>query len=186
MAQAGRRPGASTTADEVLAAVQRLFAERGFASTTVRSIAEAADVNPALVYHHFGDKQQLFLAAMQVPVPLDTIVDRLRDGPRAELPQRMVRTFLSVWLDRQLGAPMLALMRSAASGEADAALIRQVANDVMLARIAPALGVARAAAIAHMFGVVFAVLIVGVEPLASMSEDELVALLTPAVATYLG
>ncbi|WP_051619658.1 TetR/AcrR family transcriptional regulator [Haematomicrobium sanguinis] len=36
-----------------------LFAERGFAKTSVRAIAEAAQVSPGLVIHHFGSKEEL-------------------------------------------------------------------------------------------------------------------------------
>lgn len=36
-----------------------LFAEQGYAATTVRQIAAAARVSPALVIHHFGDKESL-------------------------------------------------------------------------------------------------------------------------------
>lgn len=37
----------------------RLFGQRGFSATTIRAIADAADVSPALVVHHFGSKQGL-------------------------------------------------------------------------------------------------------------------------------
>lgn len=36
-----------------------LFAERGYAGVTVRQIAAAAGVSPALVIHHYGSKEQL-------------------------------------------------------------------------------------------------------------------------------
>jgi AcrR family transcriptional regulator len=36
-----------------------LFAAQGYAATTVRQIAAAAEVSPALVIHHFGDKDGL-------------------------------------------------------------------------------------------------------------------------------
>ena len=36
-----------------------LFAERGYAGVTVRQIAAAAGVSPALVIHHYGSKQKL-------------------------------------------------------------------------------------------------------------------------------
>lgn len=37
----------------------RLFGTDGFRAATVRAIAEAADVSPALVVHHFGSKEGL-------------------------------------------------------------------------------------------------------------------------------
>lgn len=37
----------------------RLFAERGIDGTTVRDIAEMADVSPGLLRHHFGSKEAL-------------------------------------------------------------------------------------------------------------------------------
>jgi TetR/AcrR family transcriptional regulator, regulator of cefoperazone and chloramphenicol sensitivity len=38
------------------------FAERGVAATSVKAIAESADVSPALVFHHFGSKAGLRVA----------------------------------------------------------------------------------------------------------------------------
>ena len=37
----------------------QLFAERGYAEVTVRQIASAARVSPALVIHHYGSKESL-------------------------------------------------------------------------------------------------------------------------------
>ena len=37
----------------------RLFADRGHGATTIRAVAEQADVAPGLVSHHFGNKQGL-------------------------------------------------------------------------------------------------------------------------------
>ena len=37
----------------------QLFAERGYAEVTVRQIASAAGVSPALVIHHYGSKESL-------------------------------------------------------------------------------------------------------------------------------
>ena len=44
MSPAGRRPGPSSTADDVLAAARELFAERGYQATTVRAIAAGEGV----------------------------------------------------------------------------------------------------------------------------------------------
>lgn len=49
--------------DEILAAAQALFAEYGYAGTTMRMIAERAGVAFGLVSHYFGNKENLFLVA---------------------------------------------------------------------------------------------------------------------------
>jgi len=40
-------------------AALRLFAERGYAGTSVRDVAAAAGVSPALLFHHYGSKEGL-------------------------------------------------------------------------------------------------------------------------------
>jgi len=52
-----------TKRDEILAAAQALFAEYGYAGTTMRMIAEKAGVAFGLVSHYFGNKEKLFLVA---------------------------------------------------------------------------------------------------------------------------
>jgi AcrR family transcriptional regulator len=45
--------------DRILEAAVVCFAERGFAGTSLKVIATAADVSPALIVHHFGTKEAL-------------------------------------------------------------------------------------------------------------------------------
>ncbi|MGV9301733.1 TetR family transcriptional regulator [Nonomuraea sp. NPDC004354] len=54
------------TERRILEAARALFAERGFERTTIRAVAGAAGVDPALVMQHFGSKQGLFERAVQV------------------------------------------------------------------------------------------------------------------------
>jgi AcrR family transcriptional regulator len=54
-----RERQAQQTRDEILHAARRLFAERGYARTTVRDIAEAAGVSVQTVYDSVGSKQAL-------------------------------------------------------------------------------------------------------------------------------
>lgn len=51
----------------LLAAGLRLFAEHGFARTSVRELARAANVNLAAVSYYFGDKQGLYRALFVEP-----------------------------------------------------------------------------------------------------------------------
>ncbi len=57
----GRRPGNQDTREAILSAARDAFAERGYDSASIRTtIAAAAEVDPALVHHYFGTKEQLF------------------------------------------------------------------------------------------------------------------------------
>src|SRR5262245_8576530 len=54
-----RERRARLTRDEILRAARRLFAERGYARTSVRDIAQAAGVSAQTVYDSVGSKQAL-------------------------------------------------------------------------------------------------------------------------------
>lgn len=58
------RARAAATRERILDAAERLFAERGFAGTSLRDIASAARVNLAAANYHFGSKDELFRAAV--------------------------------------------------------------------------------------------------------------------------
>ncbi|GBD27230.1 HTH-type transcriptional regulator TtgR [bacterium HR30] len=51
--------------EKILAAAARLFAERGYESTSLAEVARAAKVSKALIFWHFDNKQQLYLTALQ-------------------------------------------------------------------------------------------------------------------------
>jgi AcrR family transcriptional regulator len=59
------RPPAEATKKRILRAAAALFAEQGVGRTTVREIAKAADVNVAMVSHHFGGKEPLYRACLE-------------------------------------------------------------------------------------------------------------------------
>jgi AcrR family transcriptional regulator len=64
MAKQAERRAATTEA--ILKAGRRLFGDRGFASTTIDDIAEAAQVAKGAVYHHFATKEAVFAAVFDV------------------------------------------------------------------------------------------------------------------------
>ncbi|MFI5691512.1 TetR/AcrR family transcriptional regulator [Kribbella sp. NPDC051586] len=53
------------TQERILTEARRLFAETGYDRTTIRAVAAAAQVDPGLVMHYFGSKQQLFARAAE-------------------------------------------------------------------------------------------------------------------------
>ncbi|HEX9031777.1 MAG TPA: TetR/AcrR family transcriptional regulator, partial [Streptosporangiaceae bacterium] len=60
MPRTGRRPGSSSTREEITAAAAACFAQAGYDATSLRQVAEKAEVDPALVRRFFGGKEQLF------------------------------------------------------------------------------------------------------------------------------
>ena len=49
-----------TAREDILDAAERVFALRGFDGTSMREVAEAAEVAQALIHYHFGTKDALF------------------------------------------------------------------------------------------------------------------------------
>jgi AcrR family transcriptional regulator len=197
MARTGRRPGKPGTREAVLDAARRLFAARGYDGATVRDLARAAGVDPALVHHYFGTKQQLFLAVVGTPVDPADFVPRVTGGGLAQVPERLVRTFLSVWDDPVSGPAAVAVLRSSLHDEGTARLLKEFLSTQVLrralAQLAPAqLGLAPAEAplrsaliVSQMLGLAVARYVLVLEPLATAPAGTLVAAVAPTIRRYL-
>jgi AcrR family transcriptional regulator len=191
LARTGRRPGNQDTREEILAAARQAFAERGFDNTSIRTIAAGAGVDPALVHHYFGTKDQLFLDAMQVPFDPAKVVPHILAAGIDEVGERVVRTLLTIW-DSAAGGPAAALVRSAVSNETIARMLRDFVVTRILRRIGrdlgyePAEGAMRANLVATQIGGLIMVrYILKFEPLASAPPEAVVGLIGPTVQRYL-
>ena len=71
------------TRTAILAAAERLYADRGFGDVTLRDIVAAANVNLAAVNYHFGSKDEL-IAELFVTRSLATNRERLHELKAAE------------------------------------------------------------------------------------------------------
>ncbi len=58
-------PSRTDAAERILEAAKFLFAREGYASVSIRDIAEAADVSKANVFHHFMSKERLYLEVLR-------------------------------------------------------------------------------------------------------------------------
>ncbi|HYT24936.1 MAG TPA: TetR family transcriptional regulator [Actinomycetota bacterium] len=189
MARTGRRPGGGGTRAAILDAARRAFAERGYDHATIRAVAEAARVDPALVHHYFGSKERLFVAAMDLPVDPVGIVAMLLDGDRERIGERIVGTFVSVWDQTANRNPLIALIRSAVSSDRAAVMLREFILRELFGRITDRLGMPdsrlRASLVAsQLMGLAVARYIVGLDPIASASPAELVATIGPTIQRY--
>lgn len=188
MARAGRRPGRTNTREEILAAARTLFAQQGYDGTSVRAIATEAGVNPAMIHHYFGAKDNVFAAALAFPVDPTTVRTTVLSGPPEQVGERFVRFFLGIWEDEQTRQPFLALMRSITANDAAARMLREFVSHAIIAPAGSELGIDHRyleAAAAQMIGTAVVRYIVGVEPLASLPTEELVELLAPTVQGYI-
>ncbi|MER7443053.1 TetR family transcriptional regulator [Micromonospora avicenniae] len=187
----GRRPGNPDTREAILSAARSAFAERGFAAASIRTIAAAAGVDPALVHHYFGSKDQLFLAAMQAPVDPRELLPGVLAGDRDGIGERLVRTFLGVW-DSPAGTAGVALMRSAVSNEWTARLLREFVVTQVLHRVLEHLDIdpaelpLRGSLVAtQLVGLAMMRYVIRLEPVASADPATLVAAVGPTVQRYL-
>jgi AcrR family transcriptional regulator len=191
VARTGRRPGNPDTREAILAAAREAFADRGFDGAAIRTIAAAAKVDPALVHHYFGSKEQLFLESMRVSVdPGAALTEALASGPDG-IGERLVRTVLSIW-DSPAGGGALALIRSAVSNELFARMLREFINHVILRRVAKGLdldpaeaGVRTSLVATQVAGLILARYIIRFEPVASMPPEALAAAIGPTLQRYL-
>ncbi|WP_231748763.1 TetR family transcriptional regulator [Mycobacterium sp. M26] len=190
MRRPGRPPGNSDTRERILANAREMFARNGIDKTSIRAIAAAAGVDSALVHHYFGTKQQLFAAAIRMPIDPTVIIDRMRQTPVEELGHTLPAMLVALW-DSEMGAALVATMRSILGG-ADVSLIRTFIEDIITAEIAPRVdsppgtGQLRVQFVAsQMLGVAIARYIVGVEPFASLPPDQIAEVLGPTLQRYL-
>ena len=78
------RHGARSTRAALIDVARRLFAERGFASTSLDEIVADADVTKGALYHHFLGKEDLFAAVyeeVQREVSDKVVAEFLRPDP---------------------------------------------------------------------------------------------------------
>ncbi|MFI7601284.1 TetR family transcriptional regulator [Actinoplanes sp. NPDC049681] len=188
--RSGRRVGPSNSHGAILHTARTLFGERGFDGTTMRGIAQAADVDSALIHHFFLSKEGLFLAAVQNAFVVPGLVEMVTEGDPEGAGERLARAFLAHWEDPEVRPQVEALIRSVrAFEEADSALCDFVGGEVML-DVTTALGHGKAEVRAallgvQLIGIVYLRLVLKVEPLASMSVDDLVCYVAPTCQGYL-
>jgi AcrR family transcriptional regulator len=190
MARTGRRPGRSGTRDAILVAARESFTASGYDQASIRDIARRAGVDPALVHHYFGTKQELFTEAVELPVDLVAVVEAFVRGDRDRIGERIVGLMLSVWDSRTDRSPLIALIRSAVTSENAARMLREFMVSVLFVRLAEALRAPDAPlraslAASQMMGLLIARYVVRVEPLASAPAAQLVAAIGPNIQRYL-
>src|SRR6516165_8258235 len=117
-----------TTRTTILDIARSQFGNHGFERTTIRSIASAVGVDPALVMHYFGSKAELFAAASRIDVKFPDLSHIAPD----QVAHVLLPMFVAVWGPQ---GPFLPLLRAAATNRVAADALLHVFVD----QVAPAL-----------------------------------------------
>jgi AcrR family transcriptional regulator len=185
----GRRPGGTDTRAELLDAARVEFAQRGYEGATVRVIADRAGVDPAMVNHWFGGKEALFSEALQLPVNPAEVMTAIMPGDPERLGERIVGQFLTIW-DQTGGGPMATILRSIASHDDAARMLREFIGNVMVKRVVAAVAPDRADLRAglvgsQLFGMGLVRYVLKLEPLASADHATVIGAVAPNLQRYL-
>jgi AcrR family transcriptional regulator len=191
MSPVGRRPGNPDTRAEILTAARAAFAEAGYDRATIRDIASRADVDPSLVHHYFGTKEELYASSIALPVVPVEVIGAVLSGPHEDLGRRLAGAFFGIW---ELDGPrqaLLGMLRGALGGD-DTAMraFREFVVTTIRDRLAAEMvgddAQLRAVGIAsQLVGVAVVRHVARIEPVASATTEELVDLVAPRLQSYL-
>lgn len=186
----GRPIGTSNTREHILTCARELFALNGLDRTSVRSVAAAAGVDAALVHHYYGTKQQLFAAAIQIPIDPTVVLEQIVETPVDELGLKLPSVLLPLW-DSELGTGLIATLRALMAGtESNLArsFLQEVVTSEVGSRVDSPTGTGRIRAqfvASQLLGVVMARHIVKIEPFASLPADQVAQAIAPTLQRYL-
>jgi AcrR family transcriptional regulator len=186
--RSGRPRGSPPNRKAILAAAREQFAERGYDNATIRGIAARASVDPALVHHYFGSKERLFTAAVWLPISPREFVPQLLAGGTDGLGERLLRRLFDVWASHP--DALVGLVRSAASHEYAARMIREFMTREVLEPVARAIDMPQprlrtALVSSQIIGLAMARFVVRLEPIASADPETLIASYAPTLQRYL-
>lgn len=187
---AGRRAGAPDTKSEIIAAARAEFANKGYDGTSMRAVARAAGVDPALIHHYFEGKQGLFLAALEVPFDPRPELARALVGPPEEMGVKLVAMVLWLWDDPERQELLLTLLRSALSTVEGTQLIKDGVLRAVMAEVATRTEIEDASTrvplvLTQTGGLILARYVLRIEPVASMPATALVEIYGPIVQRFL-
>ena len=185
----GPRDERGVLAARILAAARDEFAEHGWAGTTIRAVARAADVDPALVYHYFGSKEGLLDGATNPPQQWLENVAKVWATPIEQLGGALLEMLLASWADDEIGPTLRAILQTAAHEPATREKLRRVVEGSLMG--VSQLGsderdrLVRSGLISsQMMGFALMRYVWKIEPIASMSEDEAIAAIGPNLQHY--
>ena len=93
-----KRPSADKTRKAILKVARKLFAQNGFAGTSISDIAKPAKINQSLIYHHFGNKEGLW---KQVKAEMLAETFHVEDATKIEFARTNLTDFVTDFVSKR-------------------------------------------------------------------------------------
>ena len=182
----GRPAGGSNARQRLVDAAQGLFLRDGYSQTTVRRIAEHAGVDHALVNYHFGSKEGLFTAVVDLLASPGQLVGHATGTGPEHLAGRLLEALLTTWDSPSVQEHSRRLLSAIQTDPTTQEAFRGYLEHQVVAQIAGTLtgrdATARAGAAATVIAGLFLTRYVArIEPIAGMTRSEVVGHLGPAL-----
>ncbi|GGO95480.1 TetR family transcriptional regulator [Wenjunlia tyrosinilytica] len=188
----GRRPGNTESRQAILTAARAKFALYGYEGASIRSIAQEAGVDTALIHHFFLSKEGLFAASIHDAIEPERMVEQVLGKRRATrgLGERLARYFMGLWEAPETRDKMRSILRSALSHDRAQKMLRDFVAVEVLGPIAGSTGkshpeVRAALAASQLIGLALTRYIVELGPIASLDAEQVVACVAPTLQRYL-
>ena len=182
--------GSDDITRQVLDAARAAYGARGYLNTTIKGVAATAGVAPDVVRRYYATGEALFAAAMRLPVDPATSIAQLMAPGIDGMGERLVRVTLRMLDDPETRDQIAEMVRAGAGASKATAALREFLESVVVDRVVSALGVPDARmrvtlATSYLLGIATTRYVLKIEPIASATEDEIVALVAPAVQAAL-
>jgi AcrR family transcriptional regulator len=188
--QRGPRGDRGELAARILAAARKSYANNGSAGTTLRSVAQDAHVDVALVSYYFTNKQGLLGAVLELP---DGFLEGIASSAAAPLDQRgaaMTQAMVSMWERPDSAEILRSILRLAAVDQEALNLVRDIFEKRILLAVSDQLDSEeahlRAGLVAsQMLGLAMTRYLWAVGSMPKIPSRAVVALIAPTVQRYL-
>ena len=178
-----RRSDATKSA--IVAAAREHFAASGYHAATIRAIAAAAGIDPAMVMRYFGTKEKLFAVAAEFDLRLPDLSAR----PKGVVGAALVEHFLDRWEGDET---LMALLRTAVTHETAAERMRGIFASQLVPTVARLSGESRTRVATRaglistqMLGLALCRYVLRLPPVVGIKRAELVRRVGPTIQGYL-
>lgn len=171
-------------------AARRSFAENGWAGTSLRAIAREVEVDPALVHYYFSSKEALLDAVTNPPPEFLAAIQATNARPLRERGAAIVGTVIWGWTEPDVRDVLMSIILTAAHEPRTREKLRAVVTGSILPSVADRLDdeerSLRAALVgSQVIGLIMIRYVWRIEPLASLPDEALVAVVGPTIQRYL-